>query len=122
MNCFICDTPLTGRQTKYCSKSCKQSINPDGCYSYQKDRGLNRKLSIVRQCGGKCTRCGYQSNLGALVFHHLNPSTKNFQLDSRSLSNRKMEIIMEELSKCILLCSNCHCEIHYPELNLDKLP
>jgi hypothetical protein len=49
-----------------------------------------------------------------LEFHHLNPKKKRFSLDLRSLSNRRWEEIVEEVSRCILLCSNCHAEEHNP--------
>lgn len=66
-------------------------------------------------------RCGYKKNLAALSFHHTDPENKRFKLDVRSLSNRTLEKIEKELSKCILLCHNCHAEEHFPELELEKL-
>lgn len=62
--------------------------------------------------------CGYQKNLASLSFHHLDALKKDFRLDARSLSNRKMNVIIKELKKCILLCHNCHHEIHNPDLVL----
>lgn len=58
--------------------------------------------------------CGYDKNISALEFHHTNPEEKSFQLDSRHLSNTSMGKILEESKKCILVCSNCHKEIHHP--------
>jgi hypothetical protein len=66
-------------------------------------------------------KCGYKKNLGALAFHHTDPSKKEFKLDVRSLSNRTYERIEKEIQLCILLCHNCHAEEHYPELNLEKV-
>ena len=63
--------------------------------------------------------CGYASNLAGLAFHHI--SGKTFQLDVRSLSNRKLKPILQEVAKCILVCHNCHAEIHNPSLDLAKL-
>jgi hypothetical protein len=65
--------------------------------------------------------CGYNRNLGALVFHHTDARKKDFKLDVRSLSNHKMDVLTAEVEKCILLCHNCHAEIHNPRLNLDSL-
>jgi hypothetical protein len=64
-------------------------------------------------------RCGYNKNTAALQFHHINPEDKLFQLDLRSLSNRKWSEIETEAEKCILLCSNCHAEYHHPECDLN---
>ncbi|HZM64558.1 MAG TPA: hypothetical protein VFB59_05480 [Candidatus Saccharimonadales bacterium] len=46
---------------------------------------------------------------------------KEFQLDVRSLSNRKAGPILAEVAKCKLLCHNCHAETHNPDLDLAKL-
>lgn len=69
--------------------------------------------------GGKCSHCGYAANLAALTFHHL--GGKEFKLDVRSLSNRRIDPILAEVAKCRLLCHNCHAEVHNPSLDLAKL-
>ncbi len=116
INCTQCDKVLEGRQTMYCSTRCKN--NNHQSYHAQKSRGLKRKIDVVLQFGGRCKLCGYKRNISALTFHHINPKEKSFKLDMRSLSNRKNDQIKEELKKCILLCHNCHSEIHYPQHNL----
>ena len=90
-------------------------------YEQQKIRGLKRKIDAINQKGGKCEYCGYNQNISALDFHHLDPSTKSFQLDSRHFSNTNLESLQEELDKCILLCANCHREEHNPDYNIDKI-
>ncbi len=118
-NCIMCGKLLRGRQTKYCSPACK---NKDlQSYEAQKRRGLARKLELVKSAGGCCSICGYHSNLAALVFHHKDSDEKDFKLDMRSLSNRKMDPVLVEIDKCILVCANCHAELHNPHLNLDLL-
>lgn len=71
--------------------------------------------------GGACGKCGYSANLAALQFHHRNASEKSFKLDMRILSNRRWEAIVEEVSKCDLLCGNCHAETHNPELTINNV-
>ena len=61
--------------------------------------------------GGKCILCGYKKSQRALSFHHLNPKEKDFDLSSRGLT-RSWERIKKEIDKCVLLCANCHMEIH----------
>jgi hypothetical protein len=118
-NCIVCGKPLRGRQTKFCSPACK---NKDlQSYEAQKRRGLARKLDLIKHVGGSCSICGYSKNLAALVFHHGDSSEKDFKLDMRSLSNRKLDPILEEIDKCILVCANCHAELHNPRLDLDLL-
>lgn len=65
----------------------------------------------VQYKGGKCCVCGYNKYLGALEFHHLNPNEKDFGISNKGYT-RSFEKVKEELDKCILVCSNCHKEIH----------
>jgi len=118
-NCIICGTVLKGRQTHFCSTTCKNKHHQS--YEAQKSRGLTRKLELVKAAGGCCALCGYDMNLAALVFHHLDADRKSFKLDMRSLSNRRFETVHAEVEKCILLCRNCHAELHNPHLDLADL-
>lgn len=79
------------------------------------------KYWLINQRGGKCEKCGYNHNLAALEFHHLDPSTKEFTLDARNLERHSDEQILEEFNKCILLCANCHATHHHPELNMSNI-
>jgi len=90
-------------------------------YGYQKMRGLKRKLELIKLAGGACVKCGYSKNISAFDFHHRNPDEKDFKLDMRKLSNSSMESILSEFEKCDLLCSNCHREVHHPELTLENV-
>jgi predicted HNH restriction endonuclease len=72
-----------------------------------------RKLKnlAIKYKGGRCIFCGYSKYNGALEFHHLDTNKKDFGLSVRGLT-RSWERIKKELDKCILVCSNCHKEIH----------
>ena len=117
-NCIICGDPLRGRQRKYCSITCKNKALQS--YPAQKRRGLTRKLQLVKTLGGRCSICGYDQNISALTFHHTDPN-KEFKLDMRSLSNRTLKAVLTEVEKCILVCQNCHAELHNPHLDLATL-
>jgi hypothetical protein len=117
-NCIVCGALLTGRQKMFCSLACKNKHHQS--YTAQKTRGLARKLEIVKAKGGCCMRCGYRKNLAALSFHHTDPTVKDFKLDMRSISNRTLESVWSELDKCILVCLNCHAELHNSPLDLDS--
>ena len=95
-------------------------MNPN-VYKNQQLRAISRKKELVEMLGGKCSVWGYNKNYAALEFHHKDPDEKSFPLDGRHLSNTAMETIIDEVKKCVLLCSNCHKEIHYPGLNSDKI-
>ncbi len=70
------------------------------------------KQKLVDYKGGSCTKCGYNKCISALEFHHIDPNKKDFQVCGKSWS---FERLKNEVDKCILVCSNCHREIH--ELN-----
>ena len=118
--CIQCGNALDGRQRKYCSRLCKNSYNNQAYQSYQAQqlRGRSRKVELIKLKGSKCESCGYKQNFAALEFHHVDPKTRLFQLDLRSLSNRKWEVVLKEADKCRLLCSNCHAELHNPDCEL----
>lgn len=67
------------------------------------------KEKLVKYKGGKCERCEYNKCINALEFHHLDPNEKDFQIGGKSWS---FERLKKEVDKCILVCSNCHREIH----------
>lgn len=126
-NCIICNQELSGQKKMYCSNNCKQKHHYDrvkkqtNTYHSQTMRSYKRKLELVNLLGGCCKVCKYDKNLAALEFHHRDPSVKESQLDMRTLSNRSMSYILAEVSKCDLLCSNCHREYHNPETSIEKI-
>ena len=104
----------------YANKA-RTAFKSDTGLSYQSRKGLLIKLNLVQELGGGCSICGYNKNLSALEFHHIDSSTKSFNIDARVLSNSSIIKIRKELVKCILLCANCHQELHNPNLNINKL-
>lgn len=80
------------------------------------------RAKIVQEAGGACACCGYDAYLGALQFHHVDPSEKEFGLSGRGIT-RSLERLREEAKKCVLLCANCHAEVEggYRTLSLKLL-
>lgn len=72
------------------------------------------KIWALEEKGGKCSICGYDKCSDALDFHHLEPNEKEFSLGDRNLI-LDWKKIKKELDKCILVCANCHREIHSRE-------
>lgn len=75
------------------------------------------KLMAIEYKGGKCELCGYNKCVGALEFHHLDPEEKDFGISSDG-NTRAWKKLRPELDKCILVCSNCHREIHAGLINI----
>lgn len=69
------------------------------------------KQILVDYKGGKCEVCGYNKCIKALEFHHLDPSQKDFGIGQKGYT-RSIEKNKQEVDKCILVCANCHREIH----------
>lgn len=69
------------------------------------------KLLSIQYKGSKCAICGYDKCIEALEFHHIDPNKKEFGIAAKGYT-RSFEKIKKELDKCVLLCANCHREIH----------
>ena len=102
---------------KRCSKEHKMRGTLCGSCRVWRFRS-NSKKKAIKHLGGKCQRCGYDKCARALQFHHIDPNEKDFQISGSN--NKSWEKIEKELEKCILVCSNCHAEIH-DEIELKKL-
>jgi hypothetical protein len=72
----------------------------------------NCKKRIVESFGGKCCLCDYDKCLSSLSLHHLDPSKKDFSLGSIRANPKNWKEIVVEIKKCVLVCNNCHGEIH----------
>ncbi len=75
-----------------------------------------RRRKKIRQLAleyksNRCLICGYDRCLNALEFHHLDSSKKDFGISAKGYT-RSWEVIKTELDKCVLLCANCHREVH----------
>lgn len=77
------------------------------------------KTFLMSPVGGKCQICGYDKCLASLVFHHLDKMTKSFGISGSKFTYDLRKLIVEA-SKCVVLCHNCHSEIHYIEDRGDK--
>jgi len=97
-------TNLAIGRGEFCSRSCKNKTCVDRFRREQKRKA-------VEYLGGKCECCGYDKCLDALEFHHRDPNAKDFGISSSGITY-KWERLRVELDKCMLVCSNCHKEIH----------
>jgi transposase-like protein len=68
------------------------------------------KAILVAESGGRCSVCGYRRCLGALSFHHLDPSEKLLHVSAYG-NGLSLDTLRAEAGKCVLLCANCHAEV-----------
>lgn len=78
------------------------------------ERQRDFKQSCVDYKGGKCEICGYNKCIEAFDFHHINPKEKDFTIAHLRWTSwlKNKDKITSELNKCMLLCANCHREMH----------
>jgi predicted HNH restriction endonuclease len=77
------------------------------------------RLMAIDHKGGRCQICGYSRCVEALEFHHPDPTKKDFGISKKGYT-RSWEKVKQEVHKCILLCANCHREIHAGMLQLPQ--
>jgi transposase len=82
------------------------------------DRRRRLKEILVHEAGGCCVMCGFADYVGALHFHHRDPSTKAFEVSRQGIT-RSLDKLRQEARKCVLLCANCHAMV---EAGLMVLP
>jgi hypothetical protein len=79
-------------------------------------RAVHARRKKVREMaveykGGKCELCGYNRCIDAFEFHHNDSSKKNFGISEKGYTRSWKEVV-KELESCLLLCANCHRELH----------
>jgi len=80
-----------------------------GYLNYHKGYYQRRKYIQDYKLSKGCVICGYNKCAEALDFHHPN-NNRIFKVSN--VHNKKFEKIKKEIDKCIVLCSNCHRELH----------
>ena len=89
-------------------------------------RGTLIKKELVKYKGGACSICGYNKNSAVLSFHHThNPrqdNQKEYSINIRIGNRCSLESLKKEADKCILVCENCHREIHQKEIDKINKP
>lgn len=105
----------------YC-KSCRK-IKRNKSYLKNKENILQKQLDKrrqsqdwVRQFKTKCAHCG-EDHPATLDFHHLEGKEHGIaNLTNRNNLTKKIKsLIIKEIKKCIVICSNCHRKLHWNE-------
>jgi transposase len=96
-----CDFILEGRGYYRCKRCRQQRVT---------QRRRKVKAILVAEAGGACCMCGYDTYVGALEFHHLNPAEKRLAMAARGVG-LSLATARAEARKCVLVCSNCHAEL-----------
>ncbi len=101
---------------EYLSRLCKKCK-----HAYKTQRRKERKAWMDKiKLELECTKCGYSKETHpnfttkALEFHHAQ-NNKVFAIGDAVHRGYSKEKIMKEMTKCVVLCTRCHTEIHYGE-------
>lgn len=123
-HCRICQTPIPTHE-RWCSSECQDKARTIRVLRRLSKRApavvawrQRLKLKAIALKGGACQACGYSRSVRALHFHHLDPSQKDFRISGKNV--KSWDRVQEELKKCILLCANCHAEVHDGLLTLTQ--
>ena len=89
--------------------------NKTYCRKCQREKNIRLRNKLKQQCyeylGNKCSRCGKVQKV--YDFHHMRE--KEYGISQGITKYFSFEKLKSELDKCILLCGNCHAELHYEE-------
>ena len=81
----------------------------------------NTKIRAVAMFGATCYGCESEFISAVFEFHHWSAQTKEFGVAAEGL-NRPWPKVAAELAKCVMLCANCHREVHAGIRVLDEGP
>lgn len=105
----LCEFHSTGYRHSKAGKVKMYKPDCRVCANKKWEQRINERLNMFVS-EWKCCICGYDRCQAALDFHHVDRTKKDFAVSARrSISVKKLR---EEIEKCILVCANCHREIH----------
>lgn len=115
MKCFYCEQEFAlngkqgGQNRMFCYNCMPEGLSrPDrNSLRYQL---IKSKLDEIKLSRG-CSSCGYNKCPRALEWHH--PNNDKISDPSNLMKGGSVTKYLEEIDKCILLCANCHREVHF---------
>jgi hypothetical protein len=75
----------------------------------------NKKFIREYKLSIGCQKCGYKKTYHALEFHHKDGDDKKYNVSL--MKTLSIETIKKEIEKCMVVCANCHREIHGEEID-----
>ena len=132
--CQICKLDLPEDDTHFASRHDRgkkqyQSNCRECQKKYRKEHYLNNKEKYIKKAKTyretfiewiidykknlKCEICN-EDRYWVLDFHHKDPKEKDTEISVLVKSCNKKRIL-DEISKCMIVCSNCHRDLHHQE-------
>jgi hypothetical protein len=72
----------------------------------------NRRVLWQLKADKGCIHCG-ERDPRCLQFHHQDPEQKECNVSRLVCS---LSRALEEAARCVVMCANCHCKLHVPDL------
>jgi len=94
--------------------------NPEKEKAIQQRQRKKYSLMLKDLKSNGCAICGYDKCVRSLDFHHVESKTKKFSININTVPRHSSQNIADEVCKCVLLCRNCHGEIHEKEYHCRK--
>lgn len=104
---------------QYYCKDCNKS-NVKNHYTNNKSKYIDKSkkykkkiwkiVDDIKSSSG-CKICGYNRCTASLDFHHKESNSKDGSV-GRLIGDGNLSKVLEEISKCVIVCKNCHYEIH----------
>lgn len=69
------------------------------------------KVRAADHMGGRCFGCDREGPAALFDFHHMEAADKSFGIGQDGIP-RSWDKVVAELEKCVMLCANCHREVH----------
>lgn len=74
---------------------------------------IAKNREVARSLMTPCDECG-NFDIAFMDWHHKDPSIKTGSI-SHLVSKFNLTRVIDEINKCICLCSNCHRKLHFYE-------
>lgn len=89
------------------------------CRQQDSKHNRNETKKWIEDLRKPCVVCG-ENRSHLIDFHHLDPTQKDINISKYAVSGgAKFETkkikLLDELSKCVTVCSNCHRDFHHHE-------
>lgn len=110
--CKICNSEVV---KEYYKKNGYKDKYADSAKKYKRKctDGINQIKSKYTCCNCK------ESDPSCLDFHHVDETEKDFEI-SKLISGKNIDFLLEELPKCVVICSNCHRKLHANKIQLNN--
>ena len=98
------------RSRRYYQVNHKKHLSVILAYKKQRRVEIKNRVDMIKAANG-CALCPEYDPV-CLEFHHVNPRNKDFPIGTHKRAGWKWSVIVEEIAKCVVICSNCHKKVH----------